>query len=215
MKNFTNQENNGFYSVMPIQDFVGFSKTCGLTQCCDVNAILPLITDADSILEVGGGYGRVLDFLMDNTHKPKLFAIEKNEKLYRQLATKFAKRATVIHGDILTDSLDERFDVVLILWSSISEFSFVEQAALIAKASQLLRSNGKLFFDVSLMPKHTHKITGNSQTIETPYGTLHGYFPSTEDVQSYAREANFVDVDHFVFDSDVGLKRTMFMLSKA
>lgn len=64
-----NQDNVDFYQNIPINKLAEISEVCGLDSCCDVKAILPYLLEESSILEIGSGYGRVINYLQKKISK--------------------------------------------------------------------------------------------------------------------------------------------------
>ncbi|CAK4148879.1 unnamed protein product [Aphanomyces euteiches] len=109
-----------------------------------------------SVLEVGPGTGRCIDFFLKLESPPStLTAIEVSDFHFNHLVHKYAAvpQVTIVHGSVLKDCLDGSsngmFDYAIIMWSTFLEFSKEEQLCIFRQCSKWLRPGGKLVIDVS------------------------------------------------------------------
>jgi len=92
-----NNDNYRFYNKFSIEEFVKFSELAGLNTFTDLDLIRSKIEifNYDSILEVGAGSGRVIQYLLENNYKGKIIAIERNPVLYANLENKYGNAITL------------------------------------------------------------------------------------------------------------------------
>jgi SAM-dependent methyltransferase len=142
------KNNNEFYEKIGEQRLVEVAKLAGLDTCCDVKLIQSLLKPEHAILEVGAGYGRVLNYLLSQGYH-NLSAIELSKNFCPLLRKRFANQITLFEHDLLSEELptEQKFDVVLWLWSGIGGFSKTEQIIAFKKNYALLKPNGKLIVD--------------------------------------------------------------------
>jgi phospholipid N-methyltransferase len=218
MKNnaWSNSDNFKFYQNMPLEDFYQGAIEGGLDNCCDIEAIIKYINQASSILEVGAGYGRVLDYLI-NTKKTnaKLYAIERVPKLYDLLKEKFQGKIKVFCDDILRlDILTEKMDLIIIMWASICEFSQKEQLPLLTKLISYLNKNGRLILDtipISCKTISASKIDNNNRIIEKNYGNDYVYIPSDEALSLYAKKLQINLAEKIIYETRTQKKRCLYV----
>lgn len=128
---------------------------------------------------------------------------------------KWYGKVTLFNEDALTFNVNKRFDVILILWVSIAEFTPLEQAFLIKRLYSLLSSRGKLIFDVISSPTTFAKTdVPNEYCLSTHYGKLTTYVPTYWDIHRYAQAARFSYVEAWNYIADNGATRHMYCLHR-
>jgi 2-polyprenyl-3-methyl-5-hydroxy-6-metoxy-1,4-benzoquinol methylase len=154
LKTWRNKDNNAFYDEIQVAGLQNYAKVAGLETGCDVAALKPYWEHAQSILEVGAGYGRVIKALREQGYQGDITAIERNKYLYDYTQQHYADTATILQQDImdLDPNTLPKFDVILILWTGFSEFSPEEQPITMKKLINMTNSNGLLVID--LLPKN-------------------------------------------------------------
>jgi len=61
---WTNCDNHDFYKTIGPDNLYNFSQKAGLTAGCDIDVSKDYWCNAKTVLEVGAGYGRVIDTLL-------------------------------------------------------------------------------------------------------------------------------------------------------
>lgn len=190
---WTNYDNDAFYTAVDVEGLKEFAKKGGLDDGCDVLAIKSYWESAKSILDVGSGYGRVIEALLKNNFSGKITAIERNAKFFNYLKQQYSDRVTLHNLDIHDcSSITERFDVILFLWSSLADFPFAEQSLIVQQLASLLAPQGLLIFDS--IPFGTVPIEGsflNKQlsVIKRNANKVYIFAPILQEIQQYANSA--------------------------
>ena len=157
-----NKQNDDFYENTSPFDMEVFSEKGGIANFCDIKKIFDYIKDAKSILEVGAGYGRVVDGLLHYSFLGKITAIEKSKTLFEFLKKKYKRNSKLsfLRKDILNEEkLNEKFDAILFLWSGIQDFSPDEQELVLINLKALLNKSGMLIIDS--IPEDVHPLESN------------------------------------------------------
>ncbi|KAH9107683.1 hypothetical protein AeMF1_017026 [Aphanomyces euteiches] len=154
------------------------------------------IGSPSSVLEVGPGTGRCIDFFLKLESPPStLTAIEVSDFHFNHLVHKYAAvpQVTIVHGSVLKDCLDGSsngmFDCAIIMWSTFLEFSKEEQLCIFRQCSKWLRPGGKLVIDVSNPGNRGKVVVSYSEYIkyELFKGHYHEvYLPSPLEMAEYA-----------------------------
>ena len=145
---WTNNDNNNFYELVTPAGLAQLAVKSGLDSCCDIELLRPFWENALSVLEVGAGYGRVIQYLIDNGFKGKITAIERSQAFMEWLQLHFANRVDLRNLDIHDCSqVEDKFDTILFLWSGIADFTFNEQNIIISNLCELLQPGGQLILD--------------------------------------------------------------------
>jgi phospholipid N-methyltransferase len=212
--NWKNLDNFELYENMPLDVFYQIVIDSGLDDCCDIKAISTYVSQAESILEVGAGCGRILDYLISSGYAGKLVAIERISKFCDLLEDKFSNRVEIINADILDFTTDKKFDLILFMWTGICEFSKSEQIFVLNKLLSILSYNGRLIID--LMPISSKTINAveydqHNRTIQTIFGNDHGYFPSDEEITSYASVNGVKIVEKIEYETKIKKIRNIYV----
>ncbi len=205
-----NKDNIPLYNSMPIDVFYNIAASGDLDTGCDVALLSHYIEKANSILEVGGGYGRVLTHILNQGYSKNLCAIERTEKLARFLQSQFYGRAKIFKSDILQFETTERFDLILWLWTGIAEFAKDEQEQAIAKLASLLTERGHIIIDTVPIDErtiNTTQISGQNHIIETAYGIDHCYLTSLGELEKYAKNQGLQLKCHLVYKTRINRQR--------
>lgn len=131
---------------------------CGINDYRDLKPWANLIKNSESILEIGAGYGRVLDYILSIRRKGKLSAIEINSHLADLLKVKYKNKVKVTNGNLLDKKnyQTKSHDLVLWMWGSILHIN----SSLLCKAFLNIYSalipNGILIIDIP--PSDTYAI---------------------------------------------------------
>ncbi|MFL5729137.1 MAG: class I SAM-dependent methyltransferase, partial [Cytophagaceae bacterium] len=122
-----NEKNFDFYRNLGVDPFKKLAAIGGFSSYTDLELSFPFIKNSQSILELGAGYGRCLDFFIAKGFKGKLIAVEQSEPLVQHLKSQYGDKAEILQEDIKTLQLKENVDAALWMWSGIIDFSKEEQ----------------------------------------------------------------------------------------
>ncbi len=177
--------------------------------------IADYIFNATSILEVGAGYGRVLNYLTNHKFLGKITAIERSKKCTNLLIKKFGNKINILNQDLKHLQIKNEFDLILWMFSGISDFSQSEQLPILTKLTESLTKNGKIILDAfSHSVKPVNAITASSQgyIIEDENKTLYGYIPSPQEIDNYAKVLGFKNIAHIPYQTTTNSKRILHIL---
>ncbi len=215
---WSNYDNSDFYENINIADMQELAAIGGLSTGCDIEKLKPYWSKAKSILEVGAGYGRVIQSLLNNNFSGKITAIERSNILFQNLQQHYGDNVALLHNDIHNcQNIDDTFDIVLFLWSGIADFLPIEQQHIINNLAKLLNNGGKLILDT--MPDKTTPLGMEKSKIQRVYKQIHNdcvvytYSISIEEIDSYAQSAGLTNVRHIPYMTDTGRARLLHILS--
>lgn len=214
--NWTNYDNIDFYNNISPEELKKFAAIAGLNSNCDLELIKPFLKSTDLILEVGAGYGRILDFLSTHNFK-KIFAVERSKQFYRLLKDHYVRKVKLFYIDIHFFECSEKFNHILWLWSGIADFAKHEQGDIVNLLVKKLKPGGKLFID-STIPDHRplHAIYANKQeyTIELEGNPIMVYCASVEEITKYALTANIKKIEHINYITSTNRHRILSILTR-
>lgn len=218
-KNSMNARNRAFYEKLTAHGLRELAIKGGLASGCDMLALKPYWSTAQSILDVGAGYGRAIEFLIKHQFQGKITAIERCHDLFSSLHKQFSHNHNInlLNTDIINlPETNERFEVILMLWSAIADFSPIEQLQVIKKLSNLLKKEGKLIVDT--MPEKIIPLLAKkhgSQTFVTIIENtmVETYEPNAQEIRRYAKKAGFSDVSRITCTTDINRERWLYILN--
>lgn len=214
----TQADNVAFYERMKIQKFHELAQITGFDTNPDLKLIYPYLKTVSSIVELGAGYGRCVFGLLEMGFSGKIFVVDRIQRLLDLIETQANSEQIVpLHQDIRSLDLPEHTDAVLWLWSGILEQNPEEQAACLQRIYTQLASGGQVFVDA---PRDKIKYVGKKMDkkyirVEMEWGTLEGYLPYREDMESMAQAAGFDRMEALPYESETGLNRMMYVLHKS
>jgi trans-aconitate methyltransferase len=211
-----NRKNFDFYNNIGVDTFQSMAVQGGFSTYADLEIVYQHIHPVNSILEIGAGYGRCINFLLQQQHKGSITAVEQSPVLIKHLVQHYAGRAEIIEGDINAIEIKSPVDVILWMWSGILDFSKEEQAAAVKRLAGITAPGGKIFIDVPRMGVQTIAEHTDQQHIKltTAFGEVECYIPSNEEIQVYASSAGFTKVQQTNYETSTEKKRTMYILTK-
>jgi len=210
-----NEDNINYYENIPTDILRGYAIIGGFEEGCDVDLIEPYILRANSILEAGAGYGRVLRHILRKGYTGKLCAVERSKNFFTRLKKEFGDKVEVIQRDIQKFNPTEKFDLVLCLWSYISEFPKEDQLNILLHLSCFLNPNGVIILDTLLhtvAPKNVVQLN-QSYIARSEYGTAYGYTPSAKEIHRYAQKLGFENIKHIEYKTQTQRQRIIHILS--
>ncbi|MDO8953533.1 MAG: class I SAM-dependent methyltransferase [Gammaproteobacteria bacterium] len=191
--NWANADNKEFYENFSFKDYQKYLTLAGLASSPDVILIKDLILSAKSILDVGPGYGRVIEFAKNLGYQKQITAVEFSDALVTNLQKKFVDDK-IIHGDFLKFATDNKFDLILMMWTTLSVFNpFDEQQACFYQCAKMLSDDGYCVIDMLLSNSAEEAITNKaSQYYVTHAGnntTHYAYGQSILEIMDYVAKA--------------------------
>lgn len=212
-----NEDNANYYEKVPVEIFRHYAVIGGFENGCDIDLIYAYIKDTQSLLDVGAGYGRALNHLITNGYSGHLFAIERSLNFYNHLVSTFKDSATIIHGDIQDFNFNRKFDVVLWLWSNISEWPKAQQPSILKILSDWCNQDGFLILDTishNAVPANVTSYSSQIYIAETDYGCVYGYTPKKEEVKEYADLLGLKVIAQFDYITSTERNRVLHVLKK-
>lgn len=211
-----NKNNFGFYKNVGVKGLQEFSDTGGFTSWADMEHAYPILRDTSSVLELGAGYGRCLEFLIKEGYQGKMYAVEQSEEFVAHLEETFSAEVEIIAGDFNEVKLPEAVDSVLWMWSGIIDFTEEEQQAMFNRLFGLLNRPGVLVVDAPRIGFKTFAQHDDAQHLhyESPYGDLKCYIPSRSDMDRMCKEAGFASVEQIDYDTSTERQRSLFAIHK-
>ncbi len=211
-----NDNNLQFYTKIGLEQFKELSEKGGFSTFRDLELIAPYVSEKDSIIELGAGYGRCLNYFLSKKHKGKLSAIEYSEPYIDVLNETFKEKVTIIHGDIKTYVFPEHYDVALWMWSGIVDFSPIEQLIGCSNIFNFLTIGGRLFIDVPRLGIQTiaNHIDEQNLLFKTPYGEIKAYIPNDKDMEGIKDRVGFKEIRKIEYATATDKQRTVYILIK-
>ena len=211
-----NEKNFEFYRNLGVDPFKKLAVIGGFNSFTDLELTYPFVKHAGSILELGAGYGRCLDFFIAKGYTGKLIAVEQSDPLFQYLKEHYSPRVEILQEDIKTMKLKEKVDVALWMWSGIIDFSKEEQLNTTRHIVSLLNPGGKLVIDTPRFGFQTYATHSDEHTIhlDSSYGTLDCYIPDEKEMGELKEklEMKNMDVIHYLTATDK--QRTIYVLTK-
>lgn len=213
---WTNKDNLDYYENIPVELLQHYAAIGGFDNGCDVDVIYDdYIVHSTSILDVGSGYGRVLQHLLNRGYTGKITAIERSKKLYDFMLNKFANKVEILNCSVDDFICGTPFDIVLWMWSNISEWPQQEQAKELRLLSSFCKPGGFLILDTishSITPINVTTYQTQSYVAETEYGTAYGYIPSLDEINGYAKEIGAISIKNIPYKTSTGRDRFIHIL---
>jgi|GEM_PF-730814 phospholipid N-methyltransferase len=205
---WSNYENDAFYEEIQPEGLQKLSLKAGLSTGCDIKMLTPYWSTANSILDLGAGCGRAIDALLKNGFKGEITAVERNTSFFQHLKEKYKNEVSLLQTDIHDcNQIDSRFDVILMLWSGLADFSPEEQPVIFRKVSTLLNKGGKIIIDtmpVDVKPLQTEQFAQQSFLTRAKHSVVNTYEPTSEEIKQYANDNKLYSIEllHCITDSN-------------
>jgi SAM-dependent methyltransferase len=212
-----NEKNFNFYKNLGVDPFKKLASIGGFNSYTDLELCYPFISGAKSILELGAGYGRCLDFFIEEKKfTGKLIAVEQSEPLVQYLKQHYSPRVEILQEDIKTLKLKENVDLALWMWSGIIDFSKEEQFITTGHIVSLLNPGGKLIVDTPRIGFQTYATHSDLQTLhlESSYGTLDCYIPNEQEMEQMREKLKMTKLQVIHYKTATGKERTIYILTK-
>ena len=213
---WTNKDNANYYENVPVEVLQQFAVIGGFDNGCDIDLIYnDYIKNSSHVIEVGAGYGRVVQCLLTREYKGKITAIERSKNLYNFMRSNFPSTVEIINCSVNDFSCENSADVVLWMWSNISEWPRHEQIKILKHLTHFCKQGGFLILDTIshlITPLNVTTYNTHSYVLKTEYGVAHGYTPSLEEVNIYAEEIGAVSVRNIPYITTTGRSRFIHIL---
>ncbi len=206
--------NIDFYRNIQIEKFKELAGVTGFDTGVDIDQIYPQIKNAKAIAELGVGYGRAIEQLLERGFEGKIYGIERVESFVNYMAKEYNnENLFMLHQDIEELNLPEKVDAVLWLWSGILEQNLEQQRDSICKIRKYLKIGGKLFIEA---PQDKIKFVGMKINkhyirVEMDWGTLDAYMPYEEDMQLIKESCHYKSLEMIKYQSVTGLDRVFYV----
>lgn len=213
---WSNKDNIDYYEHVPVERFRQYAVLGGFETGCDIDIIYDdYLASANSIMDVGAGYGRALQAILDRNYEGKLIAIERSNNFCRYLKKHFSSDTDIFHTDISDFQPITPVDIVLSLWSNISEWPKQEQVGILKKLSTFCIPGGFLILDTIshlIIPLNIKQCSGQSYSSESEYGNTYGYTPSPEEISLYSLKIGARCIRQIPYKTDTGRDRVIHII---
>lgn len=206
--------NIDFYRNIQIEKFKELAGVTGFDTGVDIDQIYPQIKDAKAIAELGVGYGRAVEQLLERGFEGKIYGVERVKSFMNYMEKEYNnENLFMLHQDIEELDLPEKVDAVLWLWSGILEQNLEQQQDSICKIRKYLKTGGKLFIEA---PQDKIKFVGMKINkhyirVEMEWGTLDAYMPYEEDMQLIKEACHYKSLEMIKYQSVTGLDRVFYV----
>jgi SAM-dependent methyltransferase len=185
-------DNREFYEKISLHGFIELLRLSGLTANQDVALISGYIMKAKSILDIGGGFGRVINACQQLGYNGDLSVIEYTHS-YAEFLRNNLNHCEVIEDDFLTYGFTKKFDLLLMMWTTISIFTPAEQKLCFKKCAKLLNRGGYCVIDLLIANTCDEAKANKSKEysfVDQETGIEHhGYVPTTFEIIRAAARA--------------------------
>lgn len=212
---WSNKDNANYYEQVPVEVFRHYAIIGGFENGCDIDVVYDRIKDADSIIEVGAGYGRVLKSLLDRGYKGKLIGIERSANFCRYMHETLGTRAIIYHANAEDFVSPVLADVVMWMWSNISEWPKDQQCQMLKHVTQYCKPGGLIVLDTishAITPLNANHYETQRYSAFTEYGNVEGYVPTVEEIDAYATNLNIKKVEHIPYVTSTNRERIIHLL---
>ncbi|WMJ72724.1 class I SAM-dependent methyltransferase [Cytophagaceae bacterium ABcell3] len=216
-----NDANLTFYENLGIDPFKELAIKGGFNSFVDLELAYPYLKESNSILEIGAGYGRCIDFFLEKKFQGTLIGIEQSTPMVAHLEKKYKEeikkdKVKIYKVDAKNLNLSQKVDAAIWMWSGIIDFSPEEQKKTISLISDHLTEKGALFIDIPRIGFRTYAEHKDLQNLhlDTPFGSLNCYIPDLKDIQKYSSVAGFNKITSLDYKTTTDKERTLYILHK-
>ncbi len=213
---WNNDDNTAFYEQVTPEGLKSIAEQLGLASGCDIEAIKPYWENAESILDAGAGYGRIIETLLRHNFTGKITAVERSKSLFDFLKNNFKNKVTTLQMNLYNCfQLKEKFDVIFLMWSGLLDFSSNEQSKIIQTLANLLNKNGKLIIDsmpLHILPMKAVEIGEQSYSFLYCGNKAYIYKASKKEIHNYAQMAGLKITSHLTIKTEMQRIREIYIL---
>jgi SAM-dependent methyltransferase len=192
-----------FYKTLPAEVLHEYAEKSGLgyEDPIDLKEFLKFIKSGDSVLEIGCGTGRIGKHPINE----KYVGLETNQDYANFFVEKIEEKYkdNIKNIDFLDFKSDQLFDVILLPWTVLWDFSSEEQKEVIKKSLELLNKDGRVIID--------------NPAKESVYNSVDGYEPNLtyyEDLIDFLDTLNLKKFYKNNYETKVGRLRELIVLEK-
>ncbi len=204
-----------FYQNIKIPKFKEIADLQGFNTCPDLRILYPYLKDAQRILEIGSGYGRVVKEISAYDFRGKITALDRSPKMCAYIRRKKLKNVSVVEADVRDYQITNQPDVILWLWSGVLELSPEAQKTMIHKFGKALKPECLLVLEIPRQIKYVGvHVDERIIKVETDWGSLDAYLPSHQEMLHFQEIGHFQSVEVIYYQSDTGLERALYLYKK-
>ena len=208
VEHWSNSENRKIYDQYDFNIVDSLLKRSGLGNNIDLELLQPYVIQSESILEVGAGLGRVLQFFIRNKFHGNLSAIEQSSSFCKSLANRFDKRVNIFQENLLEFHIQCKYSCILWLWCGVYDFNKDEQRDVLEKLVSSLEDDGILILDFVFVGTEIPQ----DQSFQINGARFKRHLISKEEIMSYAK---LFGLDGLAFknyrvNSDEGIRKRTF-----
>jgi ubiquinone/menaquinone biosynthesis C-methylase UbiE len=222
-----NEKNFEFYNKLGVNPFMEFAIVGGFNTFVDLDLIYPFINKSKTILELGAGYGRCIEFFLKKGFNGKIIAVEQSAALIDHLKEKYLQfeNISLLQEDIKNLQLSEKMDAALWMWSGLIDFSKEQQFLCLKKIFGILNDGGKIIVDTpkigfTTITQHKIGFTAVAENDEknlsfnTPFGELNCYIPDEKEMEEARKEIGFKAMKVINYKTATEKQRTIYIIEK-
>ena len=125
-KSWCNTDNQRFYSLLSSGELEKIADDLGLNNAIDIGLLRPYWQEASSLLDIGAGYGRVIEGLRLNNFAGEITALEVSASMADHIR-KHCVGIDVVCQDFMVYQNSRLYDVITWLWCGVADFNVLEQ----------------------------------------------------------------------------------------
>lgn len=199
-------KNYQMYRCVPITDMEHLAYLSGLDTNEDLFWIDHYIRKANSILELGAGYGRVLDFIRWINRDCSLYAVEMSPHFCKILKKKHPNSAEIWNKNILSLRVKNYdilgVDLITWMWGSIMDLSDEQQYKSLGNLKEFLAPNGTFVIETPCLneKKLEERLEHIGKYIKESTGeTYYCNIPSIDKMKEYALGNGYSRISHLSY----------------
>lgn len=210
-----NYNNIQWFHNLPIDQLKLINTKVGLeapagAEPIDLQLLYPTLSkyQLKNALEIGGGYGRVVDGLLRNNATETIYTIEPASTYRQFLFEKYITqdKVTTEHTDVFAFACLPVFDVNLLMGASLTQFTPEEQLLVFIKVKSLLKTDGVFIVDTRVAQPDENKVSD----------LLDGYayyIPTHEQIMGYATATGMELIEQSNYETS-GITRAQYTFQK-
>ncbi|WP_119344015.1 class I SAM-dependent methyltransferase [Facilibium subflavum] len=214
IKDINDINSTALYDRISIDQMKDLAREIGLDKCPDLEVIKKSLQGRKHLIEVGCGYGRTFDWLINNT-SVSLKGIEKSKQLYQIAVAKKGTRISIELGDFLKLPIENKtYDGALLLWIATTDYSKEELNLLIKQLKKGLCAGAIVYVDyldtaLGISPKNA--ILQGSDGLYQVKGLKgakgYAYIPDFSVIQSAFEQSGFSHIDEKPYITSTNRKK--------
>ena len=140
-------DNRVFWESIDMDVFRELAKGADDDCCRDMEIAYPFIKDVGSVLELGSGYGRCLNYLIKRDFDGEIHGVDYIDEFVGYLRGRFSPRVVIHNQDVTQMKLDRKFDSILWMGEGVLGFDYNQQVKCLKRCRNMLNKNGLLIID--------------------------------------------------------------------